>query len=580
MTTIWNTVKDTFGGRARQDPARHPGPSPEPVIILAGHTDAVNSLAYHPSGKLISGCHDRTVRMWDMRDPGQAARIMEHEEDVRSLVVAENGRAIVSGTSGGRIIVWDAETCEKALEIKKPHSYPVVSLAISRDSQQVASVSMDGVVMVSSLTSGKTVAGPFDGYDKWPISFAFSPDGSQLACGATDHSVHIRDSFAGGELARLTQHASDRVWSMVWSPDSSRLIFGLHNGNLEFFDMNSGNQLKECRAHSQRVHTLAISTDGRLLTSASTDRGTIKLWDTSTYQQVGPVLSHTDLVHSLAISPDGKYLASAGNDKKIKIWDLGAVFALPMDGNNGGDNNVPKDDDRPSNDGGNTPEGDNPSLHVTQPDAQSRDPDQNSETSAHPGYLDLSAVPAPPDEATSDTNDLFWEPSADLDMDGNTNKRGSDHLFQRWKPLRDRRKDSGHLDSTSKKYFNVRRVHGNNNGADSTRNPQDMARGGQSDAVHPARGRRVLAVASNDQPECQEQRHYLIRNNELVRLSSTDISDSHAFTSQSRKLHGGGNLPQVISDNDSDVANYCCYSFMCRIQPRRARECITTTRAR
>lgn len=327
MTTIWSTMKDALGVGARQDPPKHPGPSQEPAIILTGHTDAVKSLTYHPSGKLISGCHDRTVRVWNMRDHTEAAKIMVHEEDVRSIGVAENGWVIVSGTSGGRVIVWDAKTCEKALELKKRHSYPVVSLAISRDSQQVASVSMDGVVMISSLTTGKTVAGPFDGYERWPISFAFSSDGERLASGATDHAVHIRDSFTGVELPHLTQHPGDRVWSMIWSLDSRQLIFGLHNGAIEFFDISNSSKLAECRADSQRVHSLAMSPDGRLLTSASTDRGTIKFWDTNTYQQIGPILSHADLVHSVAFSPDGKYLASAGNDKKIKIWDLGVVFA-------------------------------------------------------------------------------------------------------------------------------------------------------------------------------------------------------------------------------------------------------------
>ena len=327
MSTIWSTMKDALGARAKQDPLKHPGPSQEPAIILSGHTDAVKSLTYHPSGKLISGCHDRTVRVWNMQDPTEAAKIMVHDEDVRSIGVAENGSVIVSGTSGGRVIVWDAQTCEKALELKKRHSYPVVSLAISRDSQQVASVSMDGVVMISSLTTGKTVAGPFDGYERWPISFAFSPDGERLASGATDHTVHIRDSLTGVELPHLTQHPGDRVWSMIWSLDSRQLIFGLHNGAIEFFDISNSSKLAECRADSQRVHCLAMSPDGRLLTSASTDRGTIKFWDTNTYQQIGPILSHADLVHSVAISPDGKYLASAGNDKKIKIWDLGVAFA-------------------------------------------------------------------------------------------------------------------------------------------------------------------------------------------------------------------------------------------------------------
>jgi WD40 repeat protein len=70
------------------------------VASLAGHAEAVFSVAFSPDGQLIvSGSGDRLVKVWSVSARKEVASLAGHTNEVWSVAFSPNGQHIVSGSS-------------------------------------------------------------------------------------------------------------------------------------------------------------------------------------------------------------------------------------------------------------------------------------------------------------------------------------------------------------------------------------------------------------------------------------------------------------------------------------------------
>jgi WD40 repeat protein len=78
---------------------------------LTGHTDEVESVAFAPGGRtLATASKDKTVILWDLRDPARPQRIGEplnHNSTVFSVAFSADGRTLATGTNDNAVILWD-----------------------------------------------------------------------------------------------------------------------------------------------------------------------------------------------------------------------------------------------------------------------------------------------------------------------------------------------------------------------------------------------------------------------------------------------------------------------------------------
>jgi WD40 repeat protein len=124
-------VWDAIAGRARH--------------VLEGHTAYVHCVAFAPSGSLaFSGADDETVRIWNVSS-GRLVRVIECDEDVRSLAVSADGAWVATGGGDGTVRLWEVATGRLGC-VLGGGTRSVHTVAFSPDGERVLSATTNGLL--------------------------------------------------------------------------------------------------------------------------------------------------------------------------------------------------------------------------------------------------------------------------------------------------------------------------------------------------------------------------------------------------------------------------------------------------
>ncbi|MDE0018115.1 MAG: sigma-70 family RNA polymerase sigma factor [Candidatus Poribacteria bacterium] len=218
---------------------------------LTTFPDVGGEMTFSPDGKILAYVRYRnkihllnieTGEILDISvsDPQYDPEDRRHPE-ASALIFSPDGEKLVSGTSGGKVQMWDAET---------------------------------GV----ELTSFFAEEPPIDDRYRDPIvTLAFSSDSSLLAVGSTKQ-IRLLGSPKLPHFKEVSY--GENVWgtALVFSPDDSVIVRGLAAGRIQLWDVTTGDKLTTLDGHTATVKTLEFSADGKTFISAADD-GTILLWD-------------------------------------------------------------------------------------------------------------------------------------------------------------------------------------------------------------------------------------------------------------------------------------------------------------
>jgi WD40 repeat protein/energy-coupling factor transporter ATP-binding protein EcfA2 len=85
--------------------------SNQPARGLVGHTSTINSLVFSSNGQfLASGSGDKTVRLWNRKDPNQQPiTLSDHEDWVWSVAFTSDNQSLMAGTQFKQIKAWPTQ---------------------------------------------------------------------------------------------------------------------------------------------------------------------------------------------------------------------------------------------------------------------------------------------------------------------------------------------------------------------------------------------------------------------------------------------------------------------------------------
>jgi WD40 repeat protein len=172
------------------------------IKVLQGHEASVNTIAISPDGQaLASGSQDKTVslwnlnktiRLWSLCSSEQPHILSGHSNWVTSVAISPDSNTLASGSTDGTIKVWNLHTGE-LVRTMDGQSTGIFSVAINPDGQTLASGSMKAVKLWNIHTGEliQTLPGCS------PV--AFSADGQTLVTGSNGSTIKIWRQRLGSE---------------------------------------------------------------------------------------------------------------------------------------------------------------------------------------------------------------------------------------------------------------------------------------------------------------------------------------------------------------------------------------------
>jgi len=283
------------------------------IKSLHEHDNPVRCLQPLPSGELVSGSEDKTIKIWDLQI-GRCIKTLEgHTGSVLCLQLLPSGE-LVSGSMDKTIKIWDLKN-GSCLQTLQGHT-DAVRYFQRLPSGDLASSSYDSTIKIWDLQSGNCIK-VLEGHEG-SIYCMYLLSSGELVSGSEDETIKIWDLESGNCIKTLQGH-TDGVRYLLQGLSVEELISCSSDYTIKIWDLKSGTCIKSMQEHAQSVSCLQLLPSGELV-SGSEDK-TIKIWDLESGNCIKTLQGHTNIVRCIKLLPSGE-LVSSSDDNTINVWDL------------------------------------------------------------------------------------------------------------------------------------------------------------------------------------------------------------------------------------------------------------------
>jgi len=202
------------------------------------HDGPVSGLGFSgDGGTLVSGGMDAAIKMWDMGAviAGEGRRLLRRQPaPVTALVLDEGGRAVISGHANRCLRVHEIASGRLEATVHGQPCPPSV-LLVSPGDGTVISGGRDGGIRRIRLDT-RTQVGELEGHGRMISSLALFPDRHRLASVAMDGTLVIWDLESGTEMTTLEGGAAEVFVSVRIIKNGRCLLCGLQDGRIRVWE--------------------------------------------------------------------------------------------------------------------------------------------------------------------------------------------------------------------------------------------------------------------------------------------------------------------------------------------------------